>query len=138
VRHRDEQRHYRRFVSTVRSRRGSEGGSRFSVQLPLKPQTTKLSMNAFNSADVFPKRVGVTITLIDSLQTSLNSAHHQHQRQLQHEISLTASAQHQRQLQLQHEISFAAASAPAQRERSERAVLKVKSNINNNIFLFTT
>src|SRR6201993_2191583 len=41
MRHGDEQRQHRRLVSTVRSRRGSEGASRFSVQLPLKPQTTK-------------------------------------------------------------------------------------------------
>jgi len=40
VRHRDVQR-YRCLVLAVRSRRGSKGTSRFSVQFTLKPQTTK-------------------------------------------------------------------------------------------------
>src|SRR5215831_12012872 len=47
VRHRDEQRHHRRLVSAMRSRRGSEGTSRFSVQLTLEPQTTKAVYECF-------------------------------------------------------------------------------------------
>jgi hypothetical protein len=38
----------------------------------------------------------------------------------------------------QRQQQRSSSTAPAQRERSERAVLKVKSNINSNIFLFTT
>jgi hypothetical protein len=77
----------------------------------------------------------IPITLIDSLHTSLNFAHHQRSSQFQHEISISsaaaAAAQNQRgSSSAQRQLSMKStsqqpspASAPAQRERSERAYL---------------
>src|SRR3974390_170964 len=70
MRHWDEQRDHRSLVSAVRPCRGCEGPSRFSVQLSLKPQPPRLSMNAFNSAEVFPKRVGVPNMIPSAHSTS--------------------------------------------------------------------
>src|SRR6516165_12673913 len=47
VRHREVQRHHRRLVSAVRTRCGSEGTRRFSIQLTLKPQATKAVYECF-------------------------------------------------------------------------------------------
>ena len=63
MRHRDIKRERPRLIPAVRSSRRCKGPCRLSIQLTLKPQTSKAVDKCFSSADVFPKSVGVPNTI---------------------------------------------------------------------------